>query len=229
VKLGYKRIMNKLIVVRAGRTAWQDQDRIQGIVSLPLTDQGKRGLDIIAQTLSMTDATQLYSSGNESSGETARYLANKCTLKTAINTNFKEFNFGSWQGLQVAEVKHRYARAWKMWRKEPTAICPPNGESLTVAYQRVHIALNEVFSKNNDCTIVIVAAEMVAALIQCIMTEQPLSKFWAIFETHPEIQQYELLHMANSLVQIDTLAAQPRIHNQTEIAQKPTSTVMQYQ
>jgi broad specificity phosphatase PhoE len=225
--------MNKLIVVRSGRTAWQDQDRIQGIVSLPLTDQGKQDLDIIAQTLSLTDTTILHSSGNESSGKTARYLAKKCKLKMAINTGFKEFNFGSWQGLKVVEVKHRYARAWKMWRKAPTAICPPNGESLEATYQRVHIALNEVFSNNNDRTIIIVAAEMVAVLIQCIMTGHVLKDFWEIYETHPAIQQYELLRMANSLVQVDAFteqqSRQPDTPNQIMADQAYATSLIQNQ
>ena len=73
--------MNKLILIRAGNTPWQegqptaDESRLQGTVSLPLTEQGKESLQKIAEILQREKIDAIYSSGNESSGPTAEYLA----------------------------------------------------------------------------------------------------------------------------------------------------------
>ena len=103
-----------------------DQERrLQGTLPLPLSEQGKEALSHIAEVLKRYDIQTIYSSGNESSGPTAEFLAEKCGYKTKKNPDLKEMNCGLWQGLRFKDIEKRYNNAYKQWRNSPESICPP--------------------------------------------------------------------------------------------------------
>jgi len=191
-------IMNKLIVIRAGETAWlqgrptDDNSRIQGTVSLPLTPAAEESLHALTATLNQYHPDCLYSSGNESSGPTAQVLAKLCKLKPKTVTELHELDCGLWQGLRIGEIKKRYGRAYRQWRTDPTSVRPPQGESLEEATLRVHKFLLFLNKKNPAKTIIVVAAHMVAALIECIMFQTPLQQFWQFVEQQETIRSFDV-------------------------------------
>lgn len=190
--------MEKLILIRAGGTTWQegrptaDESRIQGTVPLPLTEQAKESLQEIAAVLLQENVDCLYSSGNESSGSSAEFLAQLCQIKTKKIPNLRELDFGLWQGLRIVEIKKRYGRAYKQWLTDPTSIRPPQGESVPETYERVAQSLQNLYKKNRDKTVVIVAAFVVAALIECLITEKSLDQLWQIAEQHDNLHIFGL-------------------------------------
>jgi len=190
--------MKKLILVRAGNTIWQqgqptdDDSRIQGTVSLPLTDQGKQALQKIADMLKTENPNFIYSSGNESSGRTAVFLAELCQIKTKKMPDLHELDCGLWQGLRIAEIKKRYGRAYRQWRTDPTSVRPPQGESIPEACQRVNQTLHGLYKKNREKTIVIVASFIVAAIIECLVTGKNLDQLWHSAEQGNGLQIFDL-------------------------------------
>jgi broad specificity phosphatase PhoE len=180
--------MNKLIIVRAGSTAWQsglptaDESRIQGTVPLPLSEEARLSLRGMAEVLQREKPDRLYSSGNESSGPTAEFLAQLCNIKTRTLPYLHEQDYGLWQGLRIAEIKQRYGRAYKQWRSDPASVRPPQGETLDETLARVQEALREIQEKNRNKTVVVVAAYIVAALMECILTDTSLEQIWDIIE-----------------------------------------------
>ena len=198
-------IMKKLILVRAGSTAWEDvskreedgsnlspdDQRLQGTIPLPLSPDGMEALKEIAPVLLKEDAEIIYSSGNESSGPTAEYLAEICNLKNKKITELGELNCGLWQGLRIKEIKNRFESAYRQWLSDPTSICPPQGESIPAASERICRALRLLQNKNNDKTVVIVGAKITAALIECILTESNLNQFWHYFDQPVPLRVFE--------------------------------------
>jgi len=190
--------MKKLILIRAGNTIWQqgrptdDDSRIQGTVSLPLTDQGKQDLQKIAEALKVEKPNFIYSSGNESSGRTAVFLAELCQIKTKKMPDLRELDCGLWQGLRIAEIKKRYGRAYRQWRTDPTSVRPPQGESITEASGRVNQTLHCLYKKNREKTIVIVASFIVAAIIECLATGKNLDQLWHSAEQGNGLQIFDL-------------------------------------
>ena len=149
--------MKKLILVKAGSTAWQndikklDDRRIQGQIPLGLSENDQITLrDCVAATLQLEKIDCIYSSGNESSGPTAEYLAKLCQLKTKKIKELRELDFGAWQGLCISEIKQRFPSAYRQWRDVPTSLAPPQGEPLLDAAERVGKALNTIMKKNRD-------------------------------------------------------------------------------
>ncbi|KPK76959.1 MAG: hypothetical protein AMJ79_04865 [Phycisphaerae bacterium SM23_30] len=190
--------MNKLILIRAGNTPWQegqptaDESRLQGTVSLPLTEQGKESLQKIAEILQREKIDAIYSSGNESSGPTAEYLAQLCQIKTKKVSGLRELDFGIWQGLRITEIKNRYGRAYRQWLCDPTSVRPPRGESVLEAYDRVRQSLYSLNKKNRDKTVVVVAAFIIVALIECLVAHKSLDQLWQIAEQHDDLRILDL-------------------------------------
>ena len=150
--------MKKLILVRAASTAWDEENRIQGTVPLPLSPAGKQALAAVAVELPPFAPDVLYSSGNESSGPTAECLSQLCHLKTPRIPALRELNCGLCQGLRVEEIRQRYGRAYRQWRSDPGTVTPPQGESIQEAAAKIHGALEVLGHKNRDKTVLLVAA-----------------------------------------------------------------------
>ena len=199
--------MKKLILIRAGSSAWQedsqeefrcgskstdDESRLQGRVPLPLSETDKKALDEIAVVLRQEDTEVIYNSGNESAGPTAKYLSKLCSIKTKEAPNLRELDCGLWQGLKIKDIKKRYGRAYRQWHSDPASICPPQGESLVTAGERICETLQKIDRKNKDKTFVIIAAPIAAALIECILNHDSLDKFWHFAENPKPLQAYDL-------------------------------------
>lgn len=197
----YRCSMKKLILVRAGDTAWEEDKRLQGTVPLPLSDQGKQALQQTAQEISAEQGEVLYSSGNESSGATAEYLSQLCGVKTKKIPMFREVDCGLWQGLSIDELKKRYGRAYKLWRSDPTSITPPEGECVTEALMRIQRALETLRRKNNSKNVILVAAPLAAALVECAIGERDLADFWEIVDRPKNAQIFEFEEAGTKLVQ----------------------------
>jgi len=197
--------MKKLILVRTGSTAWQEsspnsdadnkpceqQQWLQGTVPLPLTVSGKRALEDIAVTLQREGAEVLYSSGNESSGPAAQFLAGLCPVKVKKLPLLRELDCGLWQGLRIKEIQQRFGRAYKQWRSDPTSICPPQGESVESAAQRVQEAMGKLQKKSKDKIIVIVAAPIISALLECYLNQCVQDQLWHFADQTEQVRIYE--------------------------------------
>lgn len=200
-------MMKKLILIRAGSTAWQesspekfccgskpidDEARLQGRVPLPLSETDKKALKENAVALHQENAEVIYNSGNESAGPTAEYLSELYSIKTKEDPNLRELDCGLWQGLKIKDIKKRYGRAYRQWHSDPASISPPQGENLVAAGERICLALQKIAKKNKDKTVVIIAAPIAAALIECILNHGRLDKLWHFVENPKPLQAFDL-------------------------------------
>ncbi len=170
----------------------EDERRLQGTLPLPLSEQGKVALIDVAEILSKYDAKCIYSSGNESSGPTAEFLAEKCKLKNKKNPDLKEMDCGLWQGLRFKDIEKRYNNAYKQWRTAPESICPPNGEKLSDCRERIQESLITILRKSKSETVVVVVAEIAAAIIECLLTGLDPKQFWDIADKANHVRIFEI-------------------------------------
>lgn len=173
-------------------TCADQERRLQGTLPLPLSEQGKEALNQVAEILRQFDIQTIYSSGNESSGPTAEFLAAKCGYKTKKNCDLKEMNCGLWQGLRFRDIEKRYNNAYKQWRTSPESICPPDGENLNDCIDRIENSLLTILKKNKCETTVLVVAEIAAAIIECLVTGKEPKTFWEIADKGYPIRIIEL-------------------------------------
>ena len=55
----------------------------------------------------------------------------------------QNLNQGLWQGMLVEDVRHKQPKVYRQWQEQPENVCPPEGEMLEQADERVRAAMIE--------------------------------------------------------------------------------------
>lgn len=174
--------MKRLILIRSGNTAWDEENRVQGTVPLPLSQVGKVRLQEQAEELASEGVDCIYSSGNESAGPTASYLARYCHVKAKKIASLHELDCGMWQGLRVEELEKRFRRVYRQWCEDPTSVCPPCGETVEAAFDRVKDGLRILEKKSHGKVVALIAAPVVASLVECALKGVGPDQLWEVMD-----------------------------------------------
>ena len=183
--------MTKLILVRHGETDWNQVDRIQGWLDIPLNAEGIKQAEKLAEELSGMKIATIYSSPLKRAWQTAQAIAGKQHLKVKKLSALKEINQGKWQGLLVSEAKRRYRKLYPRWLSEPLTVRPPQGESLEEASQRVEKACQRIVVNHPQETVCLVTHKVTAALIKCHYLGLDRNRLWKLL---PENATWEVIN-----------------------------------
>ena len=165
--------MSTIILIRPGCTDYDDQSRLLGNLEIPMN---KRGIEQVEESLRQIQQKGL--------GIEAIYVAPEdpaCGTAVAIadalgNVKLKELdelrnvNQGLWQGLPESDIRKRYPKVFRMGREQPQSICPPEGETLADACQRLAKVINKAIRKHK--VFAIVAVEPIATVIRCTLQQR---------------------------------------------------------
>jgi phosphoserine phosphatase len=159
--------MAKILLIRPGCTDFDEQHRIQGTLDLPLSPRGEEQVTRILQDLANSPIDVIYTSPCEPARSTAAALGAERGLTIKEIETLHNLNHGLWQGLKVDEVRRKHPKVFKQWQDSPEAICPPGGETLTEAVERVRKALEKPLKKKGN--LAIVAADPLASIICAVV------------------------------------------------------------
>ncbi len=165
--------MTQVVLIRPGATVYDEQNRVQGILDIPLSDRGR--IEVVALAESLTGATMaaLYCGPGESVLRTAEAVGKVLGLRPKRVEDLRNLDQGLWQGLQVDELKRRHLKVFRQWLDAPLTICPPLGEDVESALQRIKDALKPLVRRHRDQAIGLVAGEPIAQLIACHLRRDP--------------------------------------------------------
>jgi broad specificity phosphatase PhoE len=126
----------RLILVRHGATAWNDEHRIIGSTDLPLSAAGRRQAQQLGERLAGEPLKAILSSDLKRSAETADFIAAQSGGAVQLDARLRELDFGLWEGLTVSEVQVQHPGAYERWKKDPD-FSPPLGESSQDLQRRI--------------------------------------------------------------------------------------------
>jgi uncharacterized phosphatase len=136
----------RIILARHGETDWNLERRWQGHSDRPLNETGRAQAEELAEQLAGEPIAAVYSSDLVRAHETARIVAARLGLDVVAVPGLRERQFGSWEGLQDAEVEHRF----------PGAHGPPDGENREEMLRRVLASLEAIAAAHNGDTVLVV-------------------------------------------------------------------------
>ena len=139
--------MTTLVLIPSGQTTWQEEGRMVGSADLPLSDTGRQQVTSWADQLKQLPVDILYAGTNEQITETVELLGSTLKIKGKLLDSLDEISLGLWQGLHTNQIKQRYPKAWKQWQQQPQTVCPPEGEMLRQAQQRLQTAIDKILNK----------------------------------------------------------------------------------
>ncbi len=159
--------MSEVILVRPGHTDFDDQNRVQGLLDLPLNDRGRRHIDALVEQLRPLNIDVILTDPGEPARTTAEEIGAALDVSVKENAELRNLDQGLWQGLQLDDIRRKYPKLDKQWHEHPEVICPPEGEPVCEALTRVRQALKKPLKKYDR--IVIVAADPIATLIASVV------------------------------------------------------------
>ena len=183
-----KRSEIELLLVRSGRTDWEEQGRLQGHADLPLGESGRSAL--IANLNHLLGANggvslgHVLSAPDEASRETARLLGERTGAKVRVNESLRAIKLGLWEGLPDDQLTERYARSYKAWREDPASANPPEGEPFVAGQVRILTALLRAMEKATG-PIGVVLRPLEYGLVRGVILKHPTSKLWPLVEDGP--------------------------------------------
>jgi broad specificity phosphatase PhoE len=165
--------MTHVVLIRPGATAYDEQARVQGVLDLPLSDRGRAQVAELARRLAGSELSALYCGPGESVSRTAEAIGRAVGLRARRVDDLRNVDHGLWQGLQVDEIKRRNLKVFRQWIEDPVTVCPPEGETVCAALDRVKAALRPILKRHRDETLGLVVAEPLGRLIGSYLRREP--------------------------------------------------------
>jgi len=171
-------MMVHLYVLQTGRTIWQDQQRMESTVGVPLSAEGVQDVADAAQQLAGQPIAAIYVADGEAEKQTAELAAAVIGAKVRRNKDLRELDYGLWQGLTVEELKRRHPKMYRQWTQSPLSIRPPEGESIDELRGRIDKALREIAKRHKDDPVLLVLRPIALGLLRCMMDHADSETIW---------------------------------------------------
>jgi broad specificity phosphatase PhoE len=168
---GLSRSMLTILLIRSGNTEFDVQGRIQGTLDVPLCEEGLRQAEAAAEELAARSPAidALYAGPCLSAQQTAEILGERLDLKHKTIKKLHNLDQGLWQGLLFDEVKTKQPKVYRQWQERPDTVCPPEGETLQVAAERLKKSLAKLTKKHKSGTIALVLSQPLASVLSSLL------------------------------------------------------------
>jgi broad specificity phosphatase PhoE len=186
--------MTRVVLIRPGSTDYDAQNRIQGTLDIPLNSQGSEEASQMAEALRPLALNRIFSESGQSAEQTARVISKSLGIRFRKLEKLHNVNQGLWQGLPVDEVKRKHPRVYRQWCESPATVCPPGGETVAEAFERVTRILKPLLRRHRDEVIGLVVLDPMASLIRCYLLGQDASQLW---KTPPTDARWTVVEHAN--------------------------------
>jgi probable phosphoglycerate mutase len=170
--------MTRIVLVRPGSTDFDDQGRVTGTLNLPLNTAGVAQSEQMASQMSGQGVTVVYSSPSQAALETARILASSLSVKVKTLANLYNLDHGLWQGRLVADLREKQKKVFRQWQEQPETVCPPEGELVSQAVNRVRDSLDRLTRKHKHHVIALVVPEPLTTLVRGYLEHAEFGDLW---------------------------------------------------
>ncbi|MEZ6129271.1 MAG: histidine phosphatase family protein [Planctomycetaceae bacterium] len=168
--------MSTVVLIRPGCTNYDDQSRLLGTLEMPLNDAGMEQVEDIIRHLQQENVRleAIYTAPADPACSTARAIAeSQHGVKVKELDALRNVDQGLWQGLPEADVRKRYPQFFRNGREKPQTICPPEGETLGDACERIQKVLNKAVRKYQ--VLAVVVPDPIASVIRCALEARGLA------------------------------------------------------
>jgi probable phosphoglycerate mutase len=139
----------ELFVIRHGQTLWNQQRRLQGQMDSPLTSEGLKQADSLAERLAHIKFDALYASDLGRTMLTARIVSAKLNGQQLYpDIRLRERNFGIFHGLNWEEIMKKFPEEGLREKETNAGYIIPEGESRMQVLERCTSFMQEMLVKH---------------------------------------------------------------------------------
>ena len=167
----------RLVLVRHGETAWNKEGRFQGQSPVGLNELGIRQAQQMAKSIVPMKPAALYSSPLPRALMTAEEISRELGITAQPLDGIREVGLGKLEGVTGQEMRSKYPQIYAAWRKDPSRVVFPDGESLQQLQERSWNAIKGLEKAHARDVVVAVSHNFAIRSILCRFLEIPLSRF----------------------------------------------------
>ena len=177
--------MVQIVLARPGSTDFDLQGRIQGTLDIPLNERGNHEVADLVRDLQSLGIETVYCADCEPAVQTATALATALNVKLKRLDSMQNLDQGLWQGMTVEEVRRRQPKVFRQWQEQPECVCPPQGEMLVEARERIQQTLTKLIRKHKDGVIALIVPEPLTSLVRAWLRQCQVGELWKPREEAP--------------------------------------------
>jgi broad specificity phosphatase PhoE len=147
----------KITIVRHGETEWNISMQLQGHQDSPLTKNGIKQTNLLAQTIKNRDFDLIYSSDLGRAIDTANILNKQLNLQIIPSEKLRERAFGVMEGLTREQVELKYPDIFHVYMHRNSNHQIPEGESLETFSKRVIDEIDLIAKSNVGKRLLLIA------------------------------------------------------------------------
>jgi broad specificity phosphatase PhoE len=182
--------MLRIVLIRPGSTDYDRQGRIQGTLDIPLNEEGNHEVTQVIVELRGVGIEVLYAPSCQPAQQTAETIAEQLDVKLKRLDRMQNLDHGLWQGLPIDEVRRKQPKVYRQWQEQPGIVCPPEGEMLSHAEERVRATMAKLLKRHKQGIIGIVVPEPLASLVRCFVKHEEIGDLWKAAQEH---RRWEIL------------------------------------
>jgi probable phosphoglycerate mutase len=133
----------RLVLLRHGRTAWNEVSRAQGHTDIGLDDVGRAQAEAVAPRLAALQPASVWTSDLTRARQTCACLEEATGLSAKVDQRLREFDVGARQGMTPVEFEEAFPEAFAAWRAGDDMVRVPGSESAADVEARMLPALVE--------------------------------------------------------------------------------------
>ena len=146
----------RLVLLRHGRTAWNQERRAQGHTDVPLDEVGRAQAAAAAPAVAALRPVALWSSDLARARETAAYVEAAGGQTAVVDPRLREYDLGERTGLTMPEYAASFPDEYAAFRQGRYEVVP-GGESTATVTARVTAVLREALAAlaPGECGVVV--------------------------------------------------------------------------
>lgn len=177
--ISFKTISKSTVVlIRPGATTFDEQGRMKGSLDMPLCERGRIQAENLAEELAGIRLDGIYHAPCESAEETAACLVEGRSIRPKAIDGLRNIDHGLWHGKLIDEIRRNQPRLYRTGCDNPETVCPPGGESVQNAANRVMKAINRLLRKSRNQVIALVIPDPLASLVAAELNDEAMSDIW---------------------------------------------------
>lgn len=147
----------RLYFIRHGETDWNVEGRYQGSTDILLSEVGRKQAKLLGKRFQNIDIDMVYASPLKRAYATAEAVSLGADVPIVKEDDFREINFGEWEGHTTKELEEKFGEAYNTFKKNPMRESMPGEGSFQNAMDRGLKAINNILEKHQGQNIAIVS------------------------------------------------------------------------
>jgi len=176
--------MNLLLTIPWAATDWSERGRLTADTALPINQSGHDLARQWRESIGDAPLSVVYVSKEVTGTQTAEAIVDSSRTRIKPVAGLEEISVGLWEGLSADVLRTRFGKVYKRWTDDPMSVCPPEGEPLEDAQDRLMGTVGKLVRKSEGRR-ALVLGPMACGVVRCSLESIPLQRTWEMTTRGP--------------------------------------------